>query len=117
MDSIISLSYQIHDMLLESEEYLNLKRKEKEMLDDPVSSKLVDDFKRLEEKYGYDKEKDVQKELSQAKIKMNENKKVIAYKEAYKQYQILVGKVTDICFDGVKTDSIFDKILREIRWE
>lgn len=114
MDNIIDLSYKIHELLLDSNEYKELKIKEKEMLDDKKASKLINDFKALEEKYGYDKEKDVLKELSNAKIKMNENNKVIAYKKAYKDYQILVGKITDICFENIKKDDIFDKILRKI---
>ena len=37
---------------------------------------------------------------------------VINYKKAYKEYQLLVGQITDIVFEGFSNPSLLDKIVR-----
>ena len=50
--------------------------------------------------------------LSSAKFEMDNNELIINYKKAFKDYQILVGKITSIVFEDFKTDSLLDKIIK-----
>ena len=40
------------------------------------------------------------------------NELVIKYKEKYKDYQILLGKITEVVFEGFASTSTIDKIIR-----
>ena len=52
------------------------------------------------------------KELHKVKLELDNNKNVIEYKKAYKEYQLLVGKITDIVFEDFSNPSILDRIVR-----
>ena len=43
---------------------------------------------------------------------MDNNVNIINYKKAYKDYMILVGKITDESFLDFKKESLIDKIIR-----
>ena len=47
-----------------------------------------------------------------AKLELDNNEIVIKYKKAYKDYQLLVGKITDIVFEDFSNPSLLDKIVR-----
>ena len=112
MDKIQTLSYELHDLLLSSKEYLILKETELVMLNDNECKNLIDNYHKLLEKYNFDKSDEVLNLLSKAKMLMDQNELVIKYKKAYKDYQILVGNITDVVFKDYKKDSILDKIIR-----
>ena len=60
----------------------------------------------------FDKSDEVLNALSNAKSLMFQNKLISDYKKAYKDYQILVGNITDVVFKDFKKDSLLDKIIR-----
>lgn len=112
MENIQNLAYELYELLTSSKEYKKLKKCEDEMLNDSISNTLISEYHMLQEKYNSDKSDDVVSMLHLAKLKMDQNELVISYKKAYKDYQILVGKVTDIVFKDFKSESIIDKIIR-----
>lgn len=112
MENIQNLAYELYELLTSSNEYKNLKKCEVEMLNNSVSNTLINEYHMLQEKYNMDKSEDILSMLHLAKLKMDENELVILYKKAYKDYQILVGKVTDIVFKDFKSESMIDKIIR-----
>lgn len=112
MEKIQKLSYELHDLLLSSTEYLKLKECEVIMINNVEAKKLIDNYKEIIEKYNFDKSDEVLNALSNAKSLMFQNKLIIDYKKAYKDYQILVGNITDVVFKDFKKDSLLDKIIR-----
>ena len=112
MDKIQNIAFELHDKLLASEEYKQLKEKEKIMLSNPESSFLLNNYQELLIAYNDNKSNENLKKLHVSKLKLDENNLVKEYKDAYKNYQILVGNITDIVFDGFKTNSVIDKIIR-----
>ena len=44
MEKVINLSYELHDLLLKSNEFLTLKKYEEIMLKDEKSNKLINDY-------------------------------------------------------------------------
>lgn len=112
MENCIDLAFKLHDLLLNSDEYLSLKHYEKIMFDDFHSSSLINDYKQLQEKYMNIKTKQMLQKLHQAKLKMDQDINVINYRKAYKEYMILVGNITDIAFKDFSNNSIIDKIIR-----
>ena len=105
-------AFNLHELLLNSVQYKNLKEKETIMLNDVVSFKLINDYHSLQEQYTYNKTEEQLKKLHEAKLLMDNNENVIQYKKAYKEYQILVGNITDIVFEDFSKPSIIDKIVR-----
>ena len=112
MQEIVSLAYSLHEMLLSSNEYKALKEAENIMLNDKISSQLINEYHTLQQKYNFNKTDEVLTMLSNAKLNMDNNELVIKYKNAYKQYQILVGNITSIVFEGYKSDTLLDKIIK-----
>lgn len=110
MEKYLELAFKLHDQLLESEEYKKLKKAEEIMLKDPISSKLVEDYKKALEEYGNNKSQTLLEKLHKAKYEMDVNELVIEYKKALKEYQVLVGNITDIVFEDFKSDSLVDCI-------
>ena len=43
---------------------------------------------------------------------MDLNELIMNYKEKYKDYQILLGKITEVVFEGFASTSTVDKIIR-----
>lgn len=112
MEKISKLSYELHDKLILSNEYKKLKEAESNMLNDTTCKLLLDKFHHLQEVYVTNKSNEVLSNLHLAKLKLDENNLVKEYKKAYKDYQILIGKITDIVFDGFSKQSLIDKIIR-----
>ena len=112
MEKIQKLSYELHDLLLSSKEFLTLKEAEINMMSDMNAKLLIDNYHSLLEKYNFDKSDSILQLLANAKMQMDKNAFVIEYKKAYKDYQILVGIITEHVFDGLKKESLLDKIIR-----
>lgn len=112
MDNINELSFKLHEMLITSKEYLYLKQCEQELLNDKTSSSLLNSYHLLQEQYVSNKTNEMLKKLHIAKLKLDENEIVIKYKKAYKNYQFLIGNITEIVFDGFSKQSLIDKIIR-----
>jgi len=114
METVEELAYQLHDKLIESIEYKELKNAESIMLNDKLAKSLIDNYHKLQELYSSDKKEETNKKLHQAKLEMDLNPLVIAYKLAYKNYQILVGNITDVVFKDFKSDTLVEKIIRKV---
>ncbi len=112
MEKVINLSYELHDLLLKSNEFLTLKKYEEIMLKDEKSNKLINDYHKAFEEYNFDKSEKCLKEVHKHKLLMDNNINIINYKKAYKDYMILVGKITDETFLDFKKESLIDKIIR-----
>ena len=108
MDKVSTLAYQLHEMLLQSKEYLSLKEAESIMLNNKEASNLIEIYHKVLEKYSSNKSDDVLKELHQAKLNMDLNELIMNYKEKYKDYQILLGKITEVVFEGFASTSTVD---------
>ena len=80
MDKVSSLAYQLHEMLLQSNEYLSLKETENIMLNDLEASNLIASYHQALEKNSTNKSDAVLKKLHQAKLNMDLNELVIKYK-------------------------------------
>ena len=83
------------------------------MLDDEVSSSLISSYHKFQELHSSVDTKEVLEKLHNAKLEMDNNINVINYRKAYKDYQILIGKVTDVGFEGISSSSTIDKIIRK----
>ena len=112
MEKVQELAFRLHDLLLKSDEYKQLKEIEYTLKSDSVSFERLNKYHTLQEKYQFDKTDDVLKELHIAKLALDNNEIVIKYKKAYKDYQLLVGKITDIVFEDFSNPSLLDKIVR-----
>ena len=112
MEDLMNLAFSLHDKLMKSNEYLTLKSCEKTMLNNNESKSLIDNYHHLQELYSSVKTEEIQSKLHNAKLLMDNNINVINYKKAYKDYQILIGKITDLVFDGFKVDSIVEQIMK-----
>lgn len=112
MEKVTELAFKLHDLLLSSEQYLNLKVAEDNMNNDENASLLIQNYHKLQELSHNNKMEELNKKLHEAKLKMDLNPYVIEYKKAYKEYQILVGKITSIVFKDFSTISTLDKILK-----
>ena len=112
MEKIQSLAYELHDLLLNSKEFIYLKECEVKMISDVQCKTLIDNYHNLQGRYNFEKTEEVLTMLSKAKLLMDQHPLVIEYKKAFKEYQILVGNITDIVFEGFKKDTLVDKIIR-----
>ena len=112
MEHIQNLAYELHELLTSSNEFNYLKECERNMLTDDVANNLIKEYHKAQEQYNFDKSDEVLNILHNAKLKMDQNELVILYKKAYKEYQILVGNITDIVFKDFKNESLVDKIIR-----
>ena len=77
MEKVIDLSYELHDLLLQSNEFLALKKYEKIMLTDEQSSKLINDYHKAFEEYNFDKSEKCLKEVHKHKLLMDNNVNII----------------------------------------
>ena len=112
MEHIQNLAYELHELLTSSKEFKYLKECERNMLTDDVANNLIKEYHKAQEQYNFDKSDEVLNILHNAKLKMDQNELVILYKKAYKEYQILVGNITDIVFKDFKNEYLVDKIIR-----
>lgn len=103
---ILSKVFDLKDQIVSSELYIELKNKEKKMLEDEECSKLLylyqdaqckyNEAKRFEN-YGSDMAK-VSEELSKIKAKVEENKFVKEYNECYKKMKKELKRIEKILF-------------------
>ena len=112
MDKVTNLAFELHEMLLQSNEFLELKEAENKMLNNEVSLSLINNYHKILEKYSTNKSEIVLKDLHLAKLNMDLNDLIKNYKDKYKNYQILLGKITDIVFEDFSLQSTVDKIIR-----
>lgn len=112
MEKLFDLSYKLHDELLNSNEYKELKEKEKLMLMDKKVNDMINKYHDLLSKSYNDKSKELLKKLHLIKLRLDENELVINYKKAYKAYQLLISNITDITFKDFKNDTLIDKIIK-----
>ena len=106
---ILSKVFDLKDQIVNSELYIELKDKEKKMLEDEECSKLLylyqdaqskyNEAKRFEN-YGSDLGK-ASKELSDIKVKVEENKFVKEYNECYKKMKKELKKIEKILFKDI----------------
>jgi len=104
---ILELTYELKDMLINSEEYKDVKEKEKVMEENCTSllikyNSLMDEYNNAIrfEKYGSDVDK-ARKKLAECKMELDTNEYVKSYKNAYKKMNKLLSSLEDIIFDGI----------------
>lgn len=112
MEKIYEIAFALHELLIKSEQYLTLKEKEKEMLSDCFCVDIINKYHNCEEKYQQNKSASNLKDLHEVKLIMDETDLIIQYKKAYKEYQILIGEITDLVFKDFSSPSLIDKIIR-----
>ena len=112
MEKIYNLAYKLNHDLQNSLEYQILKEKEKQMLNDKICANLLKQYQQMQEIYQKDRSQDNLKKLHQIKLSLDENKLVKEYQLSYKNYQILIGKITDIVFEDFKSELLIDKIIK-----
>ncbi len=112
MEKIQQLAFDLHDQLMNSAEFLLLKEKEQIMFQNEISKNLIESYQYSVQEYGCQRNEENLKKMHLAKLAMDNNSMIQEYKKAYKNYQILVGEITDILFDGFSTSSLIDKIIR-----
>lgn len=111
MEKVLEKAYQLHDLLFKSESYRKLKEKEKEMVEDEALKPLFLSYHNAQEQYVTEKSEQNLARLHAIKLQIDSHPKVIAYQQSYKEYQILLGNITDIAFDGlIEKDDLLKKI-------
>ena len=111
MEKVCDLAFKLHDLLLNSDEYKTLKNMESVLYNDSLSFNLLNEYHKMQEEYAFNKTDEMLKQLHLVKLKLDSNENVINYKKAYKEYQLLVGQITDIVFEGFSNPSLLDKIV------
>lgn len=108
---IIELTYDLKELLINSEEYKDVKEKEKLMEENCSDllikyNYLVNEYNSAIrfEKYGSDVNK-ARKELADFKLILDTNEYVKSYNEAYKRMNKLLAKLEAIIFEGIKEDT------------
>ena len=106
---ILAKTFELKEMLMNSDTYMQLKECEKNMLDDKECFILLNayqlaqgkynDAKRFE-KYG-GKVEEAQKELSELKLKVDENQLVKEYNKSYKEMRKELKKIESIIFKDI----------------
>ena len=110
MDSeIISLVYKLKEEIVNSDLYKDLKKKEKEMLEDEECSKLLIIYQNKQSEYNEAKRFEkygsnigaVSNELSCIKYKVDENEFVKRYSEAFKMLNKKLKDIESILFKDI----------------
>ena len=83
MEKVQELAFKLHDLLLNSNEYKQLKEIENTLKSDSVSFNLLNKYHALQEKYQFDKTEEVLKELHLSKLELDNNEIVIKYKKSF----------------------------------
>lgn len=112
MEKVTELAFELHDLLMNSEQYKKLKLAEKNMKEDSNAASLIEKYHNLLSKSINIKTEKMNKELHQAKLEMDLNNLVIAYKKAFKEYQLLVDEITSIVFKDFSSITKIDKIIK-----
>ncbi len=106
---ILVLTYELKDKIKESSFYLDLKEKEKSMLEDDECFKLLSEYQKVQEEYNEAKRfekyggkvEERLKELSEIKYRVDENELVKAYNLAYKTMVKELKKIEKIVFKDI----------------
>ena len=104
---ILSLTYELKDMLVNSKEYKLVKEKER-LMEENCSmllikyNTLIDEYNNaiIFEKYGGDVE-GTRKKVFECKLEIDQNEYVKEYNKAYKEMNKLLSSLQDIIFDGI----------------
>lgn len=106
---ILKLTLELKERIVSSESYINLKEKEKKMMENDECCKLLHLYQSVQseyneakrfEKYG-SKVDEVLKRLSEIKYKVDENVFVKEYNEAYKQMNKELKKIEEVIFKDI----------------
>ena len=109
---ILSKVFDLKEQIINSDLFVELKDKEKKMLEDEECSKLLISYQNIQseyneakrfEKYGSDIQT-VSKKLSDIKIKVEENKFVKEYNECYKKMKKELKRIENILFKDIVKD-------------
>lgn len=106
---ILSVVFELKDNIMNSDFYVALKEKEKQMMDDSECFKLLNLYQSVQEEYNNAKRfenyggkvVETQLKLSQVKKKVSDNPLVVEYNMAYKNLVKELEKIQDILFDGI----------------
>lgn len=99
----------LNKLIKDNSKYIELKKKEKSMLEDEETLKLLMDYQNKQseyndaikyEKYGSNPELK-RKELADLKYKVDTNVLVMEYNNAYKEMKNILDQVSNIVFEGV----------------
>lgn len=99
----------LNKLIKDNSKYIELKKKEKSMLEDEETFKLLMDYQNKQseyndaikyEKYGSNPELK-RKELADLKYKVDTNVLVMEYNNAYKEMKNILDQVSNIVFEGV----------------
>ena len=106
---ILIMTFELKDKILNSEEYKNLKEKENKMLNNSECMILLSEFEKIKEEYNQAKRFEkygsnvaaIQKMLSDMKYKVDNNKYVKEYNEAYKIMKRKLKEIENIIFKDI----------------
>lgn len=106
---ILALVFDLKDKIIKSDLYIDLKNKEKIMLDDIICSKLLYEFQKAQDNYNESKRfekygsniQEFQKILSEKKSQVYENKLVKEYLNAYNKFKIKLKEIEKIIFENI----------------
>lgn len=106
---ILKKVFDLKDQIMCSELYIELKDKEKKMLEDEACSKLLYLYQDIQNKYNDAKRfenygsniEGVSRELSDIKVKVEDNKFVKEYNECFKKVKKELKKIEKILFDDI----------------
>lgn len=107
---ILEDAFKLREIILKNELYLDMKEKEKLMLEDENVSKLLLLFENLKEEYNQAKRfekygsdiSSAQKKLSEVKYLIDENYLVKAYNLAYKKMKLQLKEIEYNIFEDIK---------------
>lgn len=106
---ILSLTFDLRDLLLNSELYKDLKNKEKMMMENEECSTLLYEFQKVQEEYKEAKRFEkygsnvtyYQKKLSELKYNLDENQLVKNYTLAYKKMSLKLKEIENNIFKDI----------------
>lgn len=106
---IIAKVFELKEKIIKSYLYKDLKEKEKKMMEDDECSKLLCQYQNIQSKYNEAKRFEkygsdivtVSKELSEIKCKVNENKLVKEYNEAFRKMNKQLKNIEKIIFKDI----------------
>ena len=104
------LALELNEKIKESKEYKEVKEKEKKMLDDEQTFKLLIKYQKLQEEYndalrfsdyGSNVES-IRKELAAVKYEVDTNPLVVEYNDSYKVLNELFNEITNIVLKEIR---------------
>lgn len=106
---ILSLTFELREKIVNSEIYKELKKSEKEMLEDKECSLLLSEFEKAKEEYNQAKRfekygsnvESASKRLSEIKYIVDQNKFVKEYNKAYKEMKKQLKEIEKIILKDI----------------